>query len=292
MKKATGPVVVLGGTGQLGRALEQGLRVRGRAVLAPVRSELDLQRIEDIPERISSMQPSAVINAAAFTDVAGAELDRRHDEVLRLNCDAPKCLAETARGLGVPFVHVSTDYVFDGTRERPYLESDPTAPLQVYGESKLMGEQAVLQAYPQACVARTSTLYGHGRARRPHYIDAILAQARQRDALDVVRLPISSPTYATDLAAGLLELLRVGADGVVHVANAGACSRLELARESVRLAGLDDRVEVRERPAPPDDLRRPAYSVLDTSRFAVLTGSPLRSWNAALRDYIRQAFGG
>lgn len=290
MSEAVRPVVVLGGTGQLGRALQQELRARGRPVLAPARSELDLQRIEDIPERIESMRPHAVINAAAFNDVAGAELDRHREEVFRLNRDVPGRLAEAARRLGAPFVHVSTDYVFDGTRERPYRESDSTAPLQVYGESKLLGEQTVLEAYPEALVARTSTLYGHGR-ERPHYVDAILARARHRDALEVVRLPISSPTYATDLAAGLLELLRVGAGGVVHVVNAGECSRLELARESVRLAGLGDRVEVRERPEPPDDPRRPAYSVLDTSRFAALTGGPLRSWNEALRDYIRRAPG-
>ncbi len=188
----------------------------------------------------------------------------------------------------MPLIHVSTDFVFDGKLGRPYIETDPTGPVQVYGESKLLGEQAVVAAYPEALVARTSTLYGHGR-KQPHYVDAILAQARSKDVLEVVRLPVSSPTFATDLARGLVALWRVAASGLVHVVNDGACSRLELARESVRLAGLAGRVEVRERAEPPGGVRRPAYSVLDTSRFAELTGGKLRRWDAALDEYVRGA---
>lgn len=288
MSETARPIVVLGGTGQLGRALRRELDGRGERVLAPTEAEFDLHGVERIPERLESMRPRALVNAAAFTDVALAELDRHREEAFRLNGEVPGRLAETARRLGVPLIHVSTDYVFDGARREPYRETDPPGPIQVYGESKLLGERRVLQAYPEALVARTSTLYGHGREGRPHYIDAILAQARSKPLLEVVRLPVSSPTFAADLARGLLELLDVGASGLVHVVNSGACSRLELARESVRIAGLADRVELRERPEPPGELRRPAYSVLDTSRFVELVGKPLRPWDEALRGYISQ----
>jgi dTDP-4-dehydrorhamnose reductase len=179
---------------------------------------------------------------------------------------------------------VSTDYVFDGCKREPYSESDPTGPIQTYGRSKLEGEQAVLQVDPDALIARTSTLYGRACRPRPNYVDAVLQQARDHGRLEVVRTPVASPTYAADLAEALLDLLGCEARGVVHVVNAGACSRLELAAEAVRLAGLA--VDVRERAAPPGDLPRPAYSALETRRFERITGRAMRPWPVALADYL------
>ena len=280
------PVVVLGGTGQLGRALLLALSDRGEQVAAPGRDEVDLERTDRIAGRLEAMRPRALINASAFNDVAGAELEANREPAFRINRDAPRMMAETAARLGVPLIHVSTDYVFDGDLRRPYVETDLPRPIQVYGESKLAGEQAVIEEYPAALVVRTSTLYGHGRAQ-PHYVDAILAQARTKEVLEVVQPPVSSPTLATDLARGLLALLDAGAEGVVHYVNDGACSRLELAREAVKLSGLAGRVEVRERPEPAEAVRRPAYSVLDTGRFTAITGTKPRSWQTALADYIQ-----
>jgi dTDP-4-dehydrorhamnose reductase len=137
-------------------------------------------------------------------------------------------------------------------------------------------------------IARVSTLFGPGRGSRPHYVDAVLRQAERSDRLEVVRLPVSSPSYAPDLARALLKLLQVGASGVVHVVNDGQCSRLELARETIRLAEPGRRVEVRERPAPADALARPDFSVLDTSLLAKLIGARLRPWGEALREYVEE----
>jgi len=208
-----------------------------------------------------------------------------------LNRDAPRELARACRRLGLPFIHVSTDYVFDGESTRPYREDDAAAPLQVYGESKLEGEHAVVRAHRQALVVRTSTLYGPGPRERPHYVDAILRQAREKRRIEVVRLPVSSPTHAPDLAWGIVELLVREASGLVHVVNEGGCSRLELATETVRMAGLSDAVEVRERPEPAGGLLRPAYSVLDTSRFHELTGRSMHPWQEALQTYIQDLAG-
>ena len=161
-------------------------------------------------------------------------------------------------------------------------------PLQEYGKSKLLGERAALK-YPGALVARVSTLYGPGRPGRDAYVDAILRQARAHDAKDVlavVEAPISSPTYAPDVAPACLDLLRGGATGLVHVVNSGAASRLELARATVRLAGLADLVSVIPKPEPVHALQRPAYSVLDTSRLAGLLGRRLPHWEDALRRYV------
>jgi len=282
----TGPILVLGGSGLLGEALQAELARRGREAHAPGRDVLDLADDRSIEAWFESTEVSAVINAAAYTDVTRAELPEQRDEVFRLNRDAPATLAASCRRRGIELIFVSTDFVFDGTSRRPYDERHPPAPLQLYGASKLEGERAVLEAHPGALVVRTSTLYGPGRRGRPHYVDAILDQAARRDRIEVVRTPVSSPTYTPDLAHALIELLDVRASGVAHVVNDGACSRLELARETVRLAGAAGRVAVEERPGSPDGPRRPAYSVLDSTRYVELCGAALRSWQEALADYV------
>jgi dTDP-4-dehydrorhamnose reductase len=262
------------------------LRAQDAAHIAPSRDELDLADTAGLGRRLAALRPSAVINAAAYTDVARSEHPGEHETVFRLNRDGPQALARACSRAGLPLIHVSTDYVFDGRATAPYRETDPTAPLQVYGRSKLEGEQAVRGEHPAALIARVSTLFGPGRRARPHYVDAVLRQAERSDRLEVVRLPVSSPSYAPDLAEALLKLLRVGASGVVHVVNDGQCSRLELARETIRLADPGRRIEVRERLAPADALERPDFSVLDTSLLAALIGARLRPWREALREYV------
>jgi len=279
-------IAVVGASGMLGSALTAELARRRSVVHVLSPGELDLLRPGSAATAIAGLSPATVINAAAFTDVNGAELPGNRTAVDRLNRDGPAELAAACRGVGARFVHVSTDYVFDGVRREPYREDDSTAPLQVYGRSKLDGEQAVLAAHPRALIVRTSTLYGPARADRRHYVGAIVEQAAAKGRIEVVRLPVASPTLAPDLARGMLDLLAARAEGLVNVVNAGGCSRLALARETVRLVGVGDRVEVVERPEPPGGLRRPDYSVLDTSRFETLTGRPMRRWDAALAEYI------
>ena len=280
------PILVLGGTGMLGGALVRVLGTKGRPCEAPGRDEIDLASCADLEQSIEARNPCAVINAAAFSDVTAAELPTRHAAAFELNHRLPARLAKLHQRLDLKLVHVSTDYVFDGKQEHPYAEDAPTAPLQVYGRSKLAGEVAVLEICANALVVRTSTLFGPGRRERPNYVDAIALQARKKERLDVVRLPVSSPTFAIDLAQAILTLLDLGATGLIHAVNDGGCSRLQLAQETVRLAGLADRVTVHERPQPADDLARPAYSVLDTSRYRNLTGQPLRPWQEALGEYM------
>jgi dTDP-4-dehydrorhamnose reductase len=164
-------------------------------------------------------------------------------------------------------------------------------PLQVYGATKLDGERAALARNPHVLILRVSTLYGPGRAQQPAYVDAILRQARASaeagcGVLEVVETPVSSPTYAPDVAPVLVDLLDLGVTGIVHAVNDGAASRLELAQAAVTLAGLGDRVTVRVRPAPATGLRRPAYSVLDTSKLHHLLDRRLPSWKDALGRYV------
>jgi dTDP-4-dehydrorhamnose reductase len=163
----------------------------------------------------------------------------------------------------------------------------------VYGKTKLDGERAALAADPSVLMLRVSTLYGPGRPQKPAYVDAILAQARTHAAagggvIEVVEPPISSPTYAPDVAPALIDLLDRGATGIVHTVNDGAASRFELATAVVALAGFADRVAVRVRPEPPSALRRPAYSVLGTALLARLIGRKLPPWRDALSRYLAE----
>jgi dTDP-4-dehydrorhamnose reductase len=283
-------IVVIGASGMLGAAVVREIGARGLHACSPGRDGLDLAR-GGIEASLRRLGPAAVINTAAYTDVARAELAAEQGTLERLNCDAPGELAAACRTLAVPLIHVSTDYVFDGRKTTPYRESDPVAPLQAYGRSKLEGERRVLAGYPDALVVRTSTLYGPGRAERPHYVGAILDRARRGEPLRLVRLPVSSPSYAVDVAAGMLDLLAAGAGGIVHVVNAGGCSRIDLARAAIRLAGLEAVVPLSEIPAADAPPERPAYSVLDTARYSELTGRRIRGWREALADYVARPEG-
>jgi len=289
----SGAVFVLGGTGLLGRAVAAELTRRGRAVTAPPRAAFDLADGAAIGARLNALRPAAIVNLAGFTDVAAAERPENRSSVIALNAELPAALAAACARLAIPFVHVSTDYVFDGAKAAPYLEGDPVNPLQVYGATKLEGERAALERNPRVLILRVTTLYGPGRPQRAAYDDAILTQARARVAegggtLEVVEPPVASPTYAPDVAPALVDLLDRGATGIVHAVNDGAASRLELATAAVALAGLSDRVRVGVRPEPPNALRRPAYSVLDTSKLNHLLGRRLPSWKDALGRYLRE----
>jgi len=286
-----GPVLVLGGTGRLGRAVTAELTRRGWAFVAPPRSEFNLAGGASIGSRLDTLCPAAILNLAGFTDVTAAEIPENAEAAITLNVELPATLARACARFSIPFVHISTDFVFDGAQSRPYLEDDPGNPLQVYGATKWDGERAVLARNPFALIVRVSTLYGPGRPQHPAYVDAILRKSQAAAAagggiLEVVEAPISSPTYAPDVAPVLLDLLDRGAAGIVHAVNDGAASRLELAQAAVAFAGLGDRVAVRARPEPANGLRRPAYSVLDTSKLSQLLGRKLPPWKDALGRYV------
>jgi dTDP-4-dehydrorhamnose reductase len=287
----SGSILVLGGTGLLGHATARELKRRGRTFTAPPREAADLADLPGLPVRLDALAPTAILNLSAFTDVGAAERPENKRVAALLNAELPGALAAYAARRRIPFVHVSTDYVFDGTKRSPYVETDPVHPLQVYGATKLAGEKAVLAANPAALILRVSTLYGPGRPHRPAYVDAILAQARTHahatgGTVSVVEPPVSSPTYAPDVAPALIDLLDAGASGIVHTVNDGAASRLELAAATVSLAGFADRVKVTARPEPQNTLARPMYSVLDTEKLRGLIGRKLPLWDDALSRYI------
>ena len=271
--------VVLGAGGMLARALEQEL---------PAARHL---RIEDCditdPEQVArAIVPgvSVVYNAAADTRVDLAESDPAH---LSVNEAAVGVVAARCREVGALFVHVSTDYVFDGRGTRPYRESDPVDPVNAYGRGKLAGETRALSSGAEVVIVRTSWLFG---PLGPSFPEAILKQAEEgKKELRVVADQTGRPTATADLAAALHRLVTCGARGVVHFANSGETTWWELAREVLLAAGHTD---VIVRPCTsaefPRPARRPVYSVLDTALYERLAGERPRPWRATVTDFVAQ----
>jgi dTDP-4-dehydrorhamnose reductase len=276
--------VIVGSRGQLGREL---VALLGPEVAwAGDRAEVDVTDAGAVSALVARERPDIVFNATAWNRVDAAETEPA--AAFAVNASAPHFLARAARDAGALLVHYSTDYVFDGTAARPYREDDVPRPIGVYGASKLAGEHLVAAAGAEHLLVRTSGVFGRGGSEQKggSFVERILAQARAGQPLRVVADQVFAPTFAPDLAAASIALVRCGARGLYHVTNAGSCSWHELAVAALAAAGLDVPVE----PIPVATLRlaarRPAYSVLDGSRYLERGLPPLRSWRDVLPDAL------
>ncbi len=236
-------------------------RSLGHDVTALARADLDVTDADACLRTVEAAQPEAIVNCAAWTDVDGAESHR--DAALAVNATGAGNVARAAAVVGARIVHVSTDYVFDGTKTEPWLESDPVGPQSVYGLSKLRGEELVADATPRHAIARTAWLFGVGG---PNFVDTMLRLAAERDEVSVVTDQVGCPTWTGHLADALIELAEREDDGIHHLAASGCCSWNELALEVFDQAGVACRVlpttsAAFKRPAP-----RPTYSVLGSER--------------------------
>jgi dTDP-4-dehydrorhamnose reductase len=276
--------LVVGATGQLGRAL---VALLPGALPVAGRAELDLRAPEPLAELMARASPEVVFNAAAFNNVDGAE--SQPADAFAVNALGPLHLARACRAAGALLVHVSTDYVFDGSDERPIPEERCPRPLGVYGASKLAGEALVSASGAWHLIVRTSALFGAGGSRDKggSFVDRVLSRARAREPLRVVDDQTFAPTYAPDLAQAVVALARAGARGLVHVTNEGSCTWHELARAALAAAGLDAPVEAITSESLAAPARRPRYSVLDTGRYRALGLPRLRPWREALAAALR-----
>jgi dTDP-4-dehydrorhamnose reductase len=278
-------LLVTGAAGMLGHdVLRVGARA-GHELIAVDLPELDITDADAVETLFERERPEGCVNCAAWTDVDGAE--SKEDLARAVNATGAGNLARAAARIGAPLLHISTDYVFDGAapldeegRERPYVESDPTGPRSVYGETKLEGELQVLAASTRHTVVRTAWLYGlDGK----NFADTMLRLASEREAVQVVDDQVGSPTWSGHLAPAILGLLEREVRGLVHLTGAGAVSWNGFAKEIFRQADVACRVEPASsermaRPAP-----RPAYSVLESERDDVL---PMPPWQDGLAGYL------
>ncbi|MEV4647993.1 dTDP-4-dehydrorhamnose reductase [Saccharopolyspora sp. NPDC049357] len=288
-------VLVPGGKGQVGSELSAILDARrGSLVHAPGSSKLDITDTESVRDAVEAFAQAArdaelrpvVINTAAYTAVDAAESDP--EGAHRVNVAGPAALAEACRDGGLPLLHVSTDYVFPGDADRPYEPGDETGPRTVYGRTKLEGERAVLESGASAWIVRTAWVYG---AHGGNFVKTMARLAAQRDELSVVNDQIGSPTWAADLARGLLELAEPVAAGtgpqqrVLHCTNTGSTSWFEFARAIFAELGLDPhRVNPCTSADYPTRTPRPAYSVLSENAWRDAGLTPLRPWQDALKE--------
>jgi dTDP-4-dehydrorhamnose reductase len=274
-------LLVTGGAGMLGQAVAAAATRLGHEVIALSRAELDVTDPEHVRRVIAAAEPRAVVNCAAWTDVDAAEGAER--AATAVNGAGAGNVARGAAEVGARIVHISTDYVFDGAKGEPWLESDPVAPLGAYGRSKLAGEHEVAAATDEQAIVRTAWLFGAGGR---NFVDTMLALGGDRDEVSVVTDQTGSPTWSSHLAEGVVELAeRRGDVGVFHVAAAGACSWYELAVEIFDLAGVSCRVLPTTaarfaRPAP-----RPAYSVLASERAQAPV---LPQWRDGVAGYLSE----
>jgi dTDP-4-dehydrorhamnose reductase len=277
--------LITGGHGQLGRAL-QAAAPAGAGIVAHDRDTLDITDRAAVEGLVSEIRPDIVFNAAAYTAVDKSESDE--DAAFAVNATATGILADAARGVGARFVHVSTDFVFDGLAGVPYAPDAPTAPLGAYGRTKLAGEAL---AGPDALIVRTAWVYAPTGG---NFVRTMLRVMRERPEVRVVADQIGTPTYAPGLADALWTMAGAGVTGIHHYTDAGAASWYDFAvaiQEEALAAGLLDTavpvipIATADYPTP---ARRPHYSVLDkTSTFASL-GGPTPHWRANLRRMIVQ----
>lgn len=291
------PILVTGRTGQLATSLAEAARARGVTIHCVGRPSLDFERPTSISEVLCEYAPSLVVNAAAYTAVDAAE--DNEFAAYRANRDGPAELARLCTAAGIPLIHISTDYVFDGRKGAPYVETDATSPQCVYGASKLAGEQAVLMLCPSAVVVRTSWVYS---AIGKNFVRTMLAVAESNSRLRVVADQIGCPTSAQDLAHVVLAIaahLRDGGGdrcaGIYHAAGLGAASWHELASATFAVAARHGRGVPRVEPIPthewPTKAVRPPDSRLDCGKLAAVFGLSLPAWRDSLARTVDTILG-
>ena len=286
-------VLLIGAKGQVGQELQVTLPYLGE-VISIGREELDLTNSEKISQLIREIHPDYLVNAAAYTAVDKAETEP--DLAYSINAIAPKIMAESAEKIKAKFLHISTDYVFDGRKNTPYLETDLTNPLGVYGQSKLRGEEEIKTVNSQAIILRTAWVYGsYGKS---NFVKTMLRLGKEREELKVVVDQVGSPTWAKDIAAAITHLL-INADnpaGIYNFSNSGVASWFDLTKaifEEAKISGIPLKIQrvipitTAEYPTP---AVRPAYSVLSGQKISQQLDYIPPYWRDSLKAMLNQLF--
>jgi dTDP-4-dehydrorhamnose reductase len=281
--------LVTGGGGQLASDLAEQLGAAGVEVRAPPRAELDVTDDAAVERAFRDGRPELVVNCAAFHNLDVCE--REEDRSFAVNARAVKRLAQRSAAAGARLVHLSTNYVFDGTAPEPYAEHDVPAPQSVYAISKLAGEHAALAYAPDGLVVRGAGLYGlHGSASKGgNFVTRMVARAREQGALAMVADQRLSPTFTADLAAALIEAVEADATGLLHLTADGDCSWFEFTAAILELAGIEAAVEPVATSTPPGGVVRPLNGALARPAADALGLTPLRGWREGLADYMQRA---
>ncbi|MCQ2960740.1 MAG: dTDP-4-dehydrorhamnose reductase [archaeon] len=272
-------ILITGAYGMLGSDLREVLK--NQELIVTGSKDLDITDEEKVVEFVCENSPELVINAAAYTAVDDCET--HYDDAYAVNAIGPKNLAIACNKLDIPLVHISTDYVFDGTKRTPLIEADKLGPQSAYGKTKLAGEEFIQENTDKYFILRTAWLYGlHGN----NFVKTMLDLAENHDEITVVDDQVGSPTYSFDLAVAITNLLFSDKYGIYHVTNEGECSWYEFAKLIFELSNIDVKVvpvttEEFPRPAP-----RPHYSVLNNKKWNSSGFVPMRTYQEALSEYL------
>jgi dTDP-4-dehydrorhamnose reductase len=281
-------ILITGANGQLGFDL---CRTLTDDELIPLtHTECDITSLQSVKDAFMKYRPDIVINTAAYVRVDDCE--DHQDDAFRVNALGARNVAVACEGTGAKLVHISTDYVFGGEEKAaniPYTEFDHPVPLNVYGKSKLAGEEMVRHLCRKYFVVRVSGLFGvaGSSGKGGNFVETILKLAKERNELRVINDQLFSPTYTLDLAKKITQLVSTEYYGIYHITNRGTCSWYEFSKEILKLAGLEIPVIPISSSEYPQRARRPNNSVLDNYNLRLLGMDDLRSWNDALKDYMR-----
>jgi len=280
-------VVVIGSTGQLGQDL---LRVFGDRAIGFAHEDLDVTDPAGVASAVRSAEPDWVLNTAAFHRVDDCEEDPT--STFAVNATGALNVARAAADIGSGVAFYSTDYVFGGEgreRDHPYVEQDNPYPLNVYGASKVAGEQLAMQANERHLVVRSAGLYGTATSRKGWtFPELMINKARTDGFVRVVTDQVLSPTFTADLARKTKQLIEHDARGLFHLTNAGECSWFDFAQKAFEIAGVKARMEPIDTGQMKQRARRPSYSALETSRLGAVGLNSMRPWEEALGDYLKQ----
>jgi len=280
-------VAVLGADGQLGQDVCIEFAKNSDEVHRLTHGQADISSLDQIAGLLKEIRPQLIVNTAAFHHVERCEEDPTI--AFAVNAIGVRNVAIIGDELDATLVHVSTDYVFDGRADQPYLESDAPAPLNVYGNTKLAGEHFVLAHSRRHFILRTSALYGKNPCRAKgglNFVDLMLKLSREREELRVVDSERVSPTSTSELARQIVRLSRSNDYGLYHATAEGSCSWFEFAREIFALSGITVRLAVASPGDFPSKVRRPGYSVLENRRLKTTGLNMFRDWKHGLRDYL------
>ena len=274
-------IVITGAKGMLGHDLARVLDNHDLFLFDS--KSLDITDMSMVRERVLSVGPDILINAAAFTDVDACE--SQFDDAYNVNALGVRNLALVCSELDIPLVHISTDYVFKGDKNTPLVEDDPVGPNTAYGKTKLKGEEFIQEILDKFFILRTAWLYGHDGS---NFVETMLSLSQTNDELNVVNDQIGSPTFTRDLAVKIGELIDSDKYGIYHVTNSGSCSWYDFAKLIFSLSNISIKVnpvltEEFPRPAP-----RPKYSVLSNQKLIDNGFKPLRTYSEALEEYLKE----
>jgi len=247
-------------------------------------AEVDITKKAAIENFVKKIKPKITVHTAAYTDVDGCELNP--NEAYRINAQGTENIALACNSAGASLVYISTDYVFNGNRKGAYKETDKPGPVNIYGKSKLMGEEYIKEISKNFLIVRSSSLFGkNGR----NFVKAILENASLPGSLKVVNDQRSCPTYVNDLAEAVINLININENGIYHAVNNGACSWYEFAYEILKISGIKKEILPIKSEENGRVAKRPKMSVLSCDKYNKATGKPMRHWKEALGEYLSLA---